>query len=113
MEEAKHRHLRDELLGAAAEPVKDMVSLHLEWCVGHRAAASTPARSGSITRREDTAELLLRVLHCAMRAANISRVGKPNEVRACSRDFRQIFESWSTPKFGKVARTISPAEREK
>ena len=27
MEEAEHRHLRDELLDAAAEPVKDMVSL--------------------------------------------------------------------------------------
>ena len=76
MEEAEHRHLRDELLDAAAEPVKDMVSLHLEWCVGHSAAATTPARSGSSTRREDTAELLLRVLHCAMRAANVSRVGK-------------------------------------
>ena len=30
MEEAEHRHLRDELLDATAEPVKDMVSLHLE-----------------------------------------------------------------------------------
>jgi hypothetical protein len=25
MEEAEHRHLRDELLDAAAEPIKDMV----------------------------------------------------------------------------------------
>ena len=76
MEEAEHRDLGDDLLDAAAEPVEEVVGLHLEWCVGHWTPAGVSATDGSSTRRKDTAELLLRVLDGAMWAANISRVTK-------------------------------------
>jgi len=76
VEEAEHRDLGDDLLDAAAEPVEEVVGLHLEWYVGHWTPAGVSATDGSSTRRKDTAELLLRVLDGAMWAANISRVTK-------------------------------------